>query len=140
MHVEGWRARAQQVVVHGGHLQAFGEEFRHHGIDLGLGQNEIAHHHGLVAHGREGDPSAQGEAGLELDTVKADLEIEPRKAVTVNRAADSGGPSENEIDFRPIRFGGAGRRKRQRRNGQYQRGVYPTHRKTSWLNNRKSGL
>ena len=59
------------MVVHGRHLQALGKQLRHHRIDFAFGQDEIAHHHGRVAHRLERDPAAEGEAGLEGHSVQA---------------------------------------------------------------------
>ena len=87
------------------YLQTFRQQFRHHGIDLRFGQDEIAHHHRRVAHRLERDPAAERKARLELDAVEADLEIGSGKSIAVNRAAYRRGAAKDEIDFLPVRFG-----------------------------------
>jgi hypothetical protein len=70
MHVKGRRSGAQQMVVQRGHLETFSKQLAHHWIDLVLGQDEIAHHHGLVPHRLEREPAAEGEAGHEGHAVE----------------------------------------------------------------------
>ena len=49
----------------GGDVDPVGEQCAHNRRHLGLGQDEITHHHGLVPHGLEGDPSTEGKARLD---------------------------------------------------------------------------
>jgi hypothetical protein len=125
VHVKGRWTGAEQVVVHGRHLQTLREQLRDHRIDLSLGQNEIAHHHRCVAHRFERDPAAQGKAWLELDAVKADLEIGSGESIAVNRAAYRCGAAKCEIDFLPVRFGRCRVRCAQQRKGhQWHHGTH----------------
>jgi len=110
VHIEGWRAGAQQVVVHGGDLQAFGQQLGQHGINFGFRQDEIAHHHGRVAHGFEGDPAAEGEARFDLDPIERDFEIGSRQSVAMNGPAHRGRAAKDQLDFLPVRFGSKGQR------------------------------
>ena len=69
MHVERHGFCAEQVIVQSGDLKAALFQLLHHRTDLVLGQDQIAHDHGLVAHRVERDPGPQGEAGLEGDAI-----------------------------------------------------------------------
>ena len=61
VHVERQRLGAQQVVVDRGDLEATLEQLRHHGVDLGLQEHEVAHRHRHVPHRLERDPAAERE-------------------------------------------------------------------------------
>ena len=74
------------MVVQGGHLKALGEQLAHHRVDLAFSENEIAHHHRLVAHGLEGHPSTEGEAGFEVYAVKRNAEIAAGQPVAMHVA------------------------------------------------------
>ncbi len=86
MHVHRERLVSQQVIVQGRHLDAARRKFRHDRIDLGFGQHEIAHHHALIAHLFEGEPTAEREAGFQLDAVERDLQIGARQPDAINAA------------------------------------------------------
>ena len=59
VHVEGGRICPQQMIVNSRDIEAAFEQLRHDRIDLGIEQNEIAHHHRFTVHGLEGDPPAE---------------------------------------------------------------------------------
>ena len=86
MHVKRRRIGAQQMVVQGGHLKALRQQLAHHRIDLGFGEDQIAHHHGFVAHRLEGHPAAEGEAGFERHSVERDIEVATGQPVAMDVA------------------------------------------------------
>jgi len=120
VHIEGWRVGAQQMVMHGRDLQAFGQQLRHHGIDFGFGQHEIAHHHERVAHGFEGDPASEREAGLDRYAIERDFEIGSRKAVAMNGSRHRSRTAKDQIDFLPVRIGRKSRRGAEAKKGFYR--------------------
>ena len=64
VHVErGW-LRSEQMIVHGGDLDAALGQLLHDGIDLVGGEHEVAHDHRHAAVGAEREPAAQGQVGL----------------------------------------------------------------------------
>ena len=86
MHVERRRIGAQQMIVQGGHLKALGKQLAHHGIDLAFGEDEVAHHHRFVPHRLEGEPAAEGEAGLEGHAVERNVEVAAGQPVAMHVA------------------------------------------------------
>ena len=64
MHVERQRVGAQQVIMHGGDLEAVRDQLGHHRIDLGLEQHEIAHHHRPACIGLNAAQPPSAKAGL----------------------------------------------------------------------------
>ena len=86
MHVKRRRVGAQQVVVQGGHLQALRQGLAHHRIDLSFGEDQVAHHHGFVAHRLEGDPTAKCEAWLDRHAVERNVEIAAGQPVAMDVA------------------------------------------------------
>ena len=80
------------------------DQFRHHGIDLGFEENEIAHDHCAVMHRLEGHPSAERERRLDRDAVEGHRKIGARKAVSVHVAGDGRLSSKCRINFLPIDF------------------------------------
>ena len=62
VHVERRRARAQQVIMHGGDLEAALDQLGHDRVDLGVEQHEVAHRHGSPVCWLERDPAAECEA------------------------------------------------------------------------------
>jgi hypothetical protein len=84
MHVHRERLVAQQVIVQCRHLDAAGRELCDDRVDLGLGQHEIAHHHALLAHFRQGQPPAERKAGFQLDAVKCDFQICARQTDAID--------------------------------------------------------
>src|SRR5712692_8528938 len=86
MHVHGCRRGAQQMVVQRRYLDAALDEFLHHGVDLFMQENEIAHHHCLASHFLECQIGTQGKSGSDLDPVERDLEVAPPETDAVNSA------------------------------------------------------
>ncbi len=86
VHVHGRRFGAQQVVVQGGDLEAAGLQLRHYRVDLRMGQDQVAHDHGLVPHGLEGDPGAQSEAGLQRHAIEGHRQVRPWQGHLVDPA------------------------------------------------------
>ena len=100
------------MVVQGGHLKALGKQLAHHRIDLVFGQDEIAHHHRFVAHRLEGEPAAEGEAGLEGHSVERNVEVAAGQPIAMHVARDGSRSGEDRVDNRPVRL------RRLRRHGQ----------------------
>jgi len=68
-----------------GDLDPVRHQFRHHRIDLGVGEDEVAHHHHLsVAVRGEGQPGAERERGLEGDPVEHYVQIAARQTDPVD--------------------------------------------------------
>ena len=86
MHVHREGPVAQQMVVQRRHLDAAREQLRHDRVHLLLGQDEIAHHHGAVAHFLEGKPAAERETWLQFDAVQRRLDIGARQANAIDAA------------------------------------------------------
>jgi hypothetical protein len=87
VHVHHVGRHLVQMIVEGGHRQAPGEEPGHHGRDLLVTQHEVAHHHGLVAHGLEGGVGAEGEGRLDPHAAHGDREVRPWEADAEHAAA-----------------------------------------------------
>ena len=97
-------------------LEAALDQLRHHRVDLGLQEHEIAHDHRHVPHRLERDPAAERERGPDRDAVERYLQVGARKSVAVNGAADGAGSSENSVDLRPVDALGIGSRGRRQRD------------------------
>ena len=109
MHVKGRRLRAQEMIVQSRDLDATGEQLLHDRADLAFGQHEIAHHHGIGARALEGDPGAERQRRLQLDTIKRDMQIGARHAHPINLARHHrAGFAKRSSDLAPIGFGGRG--------------------------------
>ena len=104
MHVERRRTGAQQVIVHGGDVEAAFDQLDHDRVDFGLEQHEIAHHHGLAVHRLERHPAAEREGGLDGDPVERHGQIGARKPVAVDVARYRGVPAERFVDLLPVDF------------------------------------
>ena len=102
MHVERRGAGAQQVIVHGGDLEAAFDQLEHHRIDLGLQQHEIAHDHGAAMRRLERDPAAKRQRRLDGDAVERHGQIGARKAVAVHVLRHDGFSAERVVDFLPV--------------------------------------
>src|SRR5438874_11656333 len=87
VHVERHGLRAQQMIVHRRNLDAALGKLAHDRRDLVLGQHEIAHHHGLLAHRLERDPSTQCKARPDADAVDRYLEISSWEAYALDASA-----------------------------------------------------
>ena len=74
------------MVVQGGNLKALGEQLAHHRIDLGFGEDKVAHHHGFVPHRLEGHPAAEGEAGFEGHSIERNVEITAGQPIAMHIA------------------------------------------------------
>ena len=112
MHVEGRRAAAQQVIVHGGDFEAVLDQLGHHGVDLGFEQHEVAHDHRAVMHRLECGPAAQCQARPNGDAVERHLQVAARKTVAMDVAAHRPTAAERGIDFLPVyglRLGSSGK-------------------------------
>jgi hypothetical protein len=86
MHVHREGLVAEQVIVQCGHFDSAGRELCHDRSDLVHGQHEITHHHALIAHLLEGQPTAEGKAGFQFDAVQNDLQIGARQAHAIDAA------------------------------------------------------
>ena len=106
------------MVVDRGDLEPAVQQLGHDRRDLGFEQHEVAHHHGLAMHRREGDPAAERQGRLDGDAVERDMQIGPRQSVAVDLAADGGGLAEGGVDLLPVDLGSAG--------GQGQRSAAPS--------------
>src|SRR5207302_827509 len=62
----------------------------HHGIDLGLEQNEIAHDHDTAMHWLERGPTAERERRSDGDAVQSHIKVGARKRVAVDVASYGG--------------------------------------------------
>ena len=103
MHVEGRRTAAQQVIVDRGDVEAVLDQLRHHGLDLGFQQHEIAHRHHFAAHGLERHPAAERERGFDGDAIERHGEVGARKTIAMNVAGnDRGLSAERIVDLLPI--------------------------------------
>ena len=74
------------------------------GVDLVLGQHEVAHDHGLSSHRLEGEPAAERKARLERDAVERHFEVGARQAHAVDAAGCTrAGFAERLADLAPVR-------------------------------------
>jgi hypothetical protein len=87
MHVEGQGLGAQQMVVNCGDFEAALEQLGHDGIDLGLKQHKITHHHRGTVHRLESDPAYKREGRPDRQTVKRHLKVGAWKAIASPAAA-----------------------------------------------------
>ena len=110
MHVEGQGTAAQDVIVHGGDLEAVLDQLGHDRIDLGLEQHEIAHHHRAAVHRLERRPAAERQCRPDGDAIERHLQVGARKAVAMNVAGHGGGASQRFVDLLPVDLLGAGGR------------------------------
>ena len=106
------------MVVHGGDIETVLDELGHHRIDLGLQQDEVAHHHRAVMHRPEGDPAAERESGTDADAIQRDPQVAARKTVAMHIAAYGGAAAKRFVDLLPVdRLGVSGGRTRHDRTG-----------------------
>ena len=68
---------AQKVVVERRDLHPALFQSRQNRVDLVLCQDEVAHHHDLIAHGLEREPQSQRQGRLDGDAIERDLKIRP---------------------------------------------------------------
>ena len=97
-----------------GDLEPAIQQSGHDRRDLGIEQHQVAHHHRLAMHRREGDPSAQRQGRLDRDAIERDVQIGPRQPVAMDLAADGGGLAKGGIDLLPVDLGSAGGQGHQR--------------------------
>lgn len=63
------------MVVQGGDFEAVFESRAHHGINLVLEEDDVAHHHRMVPRFREGSPGGQAHAGNQADARGLNLNV-----------------------------------------------------------------
>ena len=102
VHVVGGRDRAQQVVVKRGDVDAALKQLRHHRLDLGFGQHEIAHDQRTIGHRLESEPAAKGQRRLDSHAVNGHLKVAARDTVTVDLTLHRCGLAESGIDLAPV--------------------------------------
>ena len=102
VHVEGGRICPQQMIVNSRDIEAAFEQLCHNRIDLGIEQDQIAHHYCFAMHGLEGDPSAERECRSDRHAVECYVEIGTRKSVAMDFATHCGRLAECGIDLLPI--------------------------------------
>ena len=108
MHVERQGSAAQDVIMHGGDLEAALDQLGHDRINFGLEQHEIAHHHRAAMHRLERGPAAERQGRPDGDAIERHLQVGARKAVAMNVAGYGGGPSQCFIDLLPVDLLGTG--------------------------------
>jgi hypothetical protein len=114
MHVHGGGLGAEEVVMQSRHFDSVLDQHRHHRIDLVMGQDQVAHDHGLIAHGLEGEPGAEREARLDVDAVERDLQVRARQADAVDAARRHRAfLAEGFADRLPVRLGRSRSRNRK---------------------------
>jgi hypothetical protein len=105
----------RKVIVERGHLDAVLDKRLHHRVDLLAGEYEVTHDHRLVAHWHEGEPGAEGEAGLDLDSVERDFQVGARQADAINSTGLDGALLPQGLTNRlPVGLGCGGSRHRER--------------------------
>src|SRR5258708_8139886 len=72
------------MIVNGCDLEAAFDHFGHDRIDFGFEKNEIAHNHCAAGRWLKGDPSAQGQGGLDRDAIERHGKIGTRKTVAMH--------------------------------------------------------
>ncbi len=103
VHVEGRRIGAQQMVVHGGDIEAGLDELGHHGIDLGFQKHDVAHRHHAAMGRLERDPAAERQPRLDGNAVERHLQVAAREAVAMDVAADRRRlAAERGVDLAPV--------------------------------------
>src|SRR6516165_12658852 len=83
------------------------DKLGHHRLDLGFEQDEITHHHGLIAraHPFERDPAAKCKRRLNARAIERYAEVASWKAVAMHVAGDDRGLSAHRVvDFLPVDF------------------------------------
>jgi hypothetical protein len=95
-----------QVIVDGGDLHAGVLQARHHRIEFGIEQHEIAVHDRARAGTAKRRPTAERQAGFDRDAVHADRQIGPRQADTVHVTLHLTGDAERLIDRCRVECGG----------------------------------
>jgi hypothetical protein len=108
VHVERRGSAAQDVIVDRRDLDPVLDQLRHHRVDLGLQQHEIAHDHRAAMRGLEGDPTAERERRADGDAIERHREVAARKSVAVHVTRDGGAAAERLVDLLPIDLLGAG--------------------------------
>jgi hypothetical protein len=104
VHVEGCRAAAQHVIVDGRDLDAVLDQLGHDGIDLGLEQHEITHHHCPAMHRLECRPAAERQCRPDGDAVERHLQVGSRKSITMNISGNRRSSSDCFVDLLPVDF------------------------------------
>ena len=109
VHVHDVRRHLVEVVVHRRHLEAAGEEPRHHRRHLLIEQHEIAHDHRLVADLLERRVGAEREARLDGDALDRHGQVGARHPDAEDVAGlELPGLAERLLDQLPVGIGGAG--------------------------------
>ena len=83
-------------------------QFGHHRRDLGVEQDQVAHHHGLSMHRRKRHPAAERERRFDGDAVERDMQVGARQPIAMNLAADGRGLAQRGVDLFPVDVGGMG--------------------------------
>ena len=104
MHVEGRWAGAQQMIVHGGDIEAAFDHLEHDRVDFAFEQHEVAHHHGFAVHRLERDPATERQGRFDGDAVERHGEVAARKAIAAYVSRDRRLPAERVVDLLPIDF------------------------------------
>src|SRR5215510_2261339 len=86
----------------GGDLDPTLEQLAHDRGNLGVEQDEIAHHHRAAVRRLERCPAAERQGGPDGDAVDRDLQVAAREAVAMDVAANGGAASDRGIDLLPI--------------------------------------
>ena len=86
VHVKRRGTTSQHVIVDRSDLKTVLDQLRHDGIDLGLQQHEIAHHHRSAVGRLERNPTTERQCWSYGHTVERYLEIGAREAVAVDIA------------------------------------------------------
>jgi hypothetical protein len=102
MHVERRRTRAQQMIVDGRDLEAVRDHLRHHRIDLGFEQHEVAHDHGAAVPRLERNPAAERQRRLDRHPVQRHGEIAAGKAVAVDVVRNGGLAAQRLVNLLPV--------------------------------------
>src|SRR3546814_4772990 len=75
------------MIVERGDLDPAGDQLRHDRVHLGIGENDIPHHHHLAfAVGHEGEPGTESERGLQRHAVEHHMQVAARQADAIDPA------------------------------------------------------
>ena len=88
--------------MHGRDLEAVLDQLAHDRIDLGLEQDQVAHHHGAAMGRLERDPAAEREGWADGDPIDRHLQVAARESVAVDVLRYGRRPAQRVIDFLPV--------------------------------------
>ena len=108
VHVGDARLLRSEVIMDGGHCDVLVRELREHRLELGTGQDEIAHHHGVRGRSAEAGPRAERERRRDGHVADMQRDIAARQVIAVIAAGERCGSLQDGAHRVPRRLTAGG--------------------------------